>query len=354
MIKYILKKSLYGIVVLVFVVLIMTSIIYLSPVDPAAETQGQMTNQEMVDAKRKELGLDQPFHIQVGRYLKDILPFGIIKSGSIADAKYESTPIIPLGNENYFSIKKPYLRTSFQNQEKVSVILSRAIPQTMVLALSAILLATFFGLILGVIAAIKKNSWLDSTAVVGSVMGYSLPSYVSAMFLALIFGYYLADWTNLNVQGSLIGVDDFGDEKVFWKNLILPTIALGIRPVAIITQLTRSAMLDVLSQDYIRTAKAKGLSKLKIIFKHGLRNALNPVVTAISGWFAALLAGAFFVENVFSYNGLGKITVDALLSRDTPVVMGSILFTAVLFVVINILVDVMYAFLDPRVRLAKM
>ena len=352
MIKYIIKKSLYGIVVLVMVVFIISSIIYLSPVDGAVETQGQMTTQEMIDAKRKELGLDQPFLIQVGRYLKDILPFGIIKTGSIEETKYQPTKVFPIGSSNYFSIKKPYLRESYQTKERVNIILSKAIPQTMILALSAILLATFFGIILGIIAALKKNSWLDSTAVVGSVMGYSLPSYVSAMFLALIFGYYLADWTNLNVQGSLIDVDDFGDEKIFWKNLLLPTLALGIRPVAIITQLTRSAMLDVLSQDFIRTAKAKGLSKFRIVIKHALRNALNPVVTAISGWFAALLAGAFFVENVFSYNGLGKITVDALLSRDTPVVMGSILFTAVLFVVINILVDVLYAFLDPRVRLA--
>jgi peptide/nickel transport system permease protein len=182
-------------------------------------------------------------------------------------------------------------------------------------------------------------------------MGYSLPSYVSAILLALVFGYYLQAWTGLNVQGSLFGIDDFGDEKIFWKNLILPALALGIRPIGIITQLTRSSMLDVLSQDYIRTAKAKGLSKTKVIFKHGLRNALNPVVTAVSGWFAALLAGAFFVENVFSYNGLGKITVDALLTRDIPVVLGAILFTAFLFVIINLLVDILYTFLDPRVKL---
>ena len=135
------------------------------------------------------------------------------------------------------------------------------------------------------------------------------------------------------------------------KNLILPTITLGIRPLAIIVQLTRSSMLEVLSLDYIRTAKAKGLSSYAIIFNHALRNALNPVVTAVSGWFASLMAGAFFVEYIFGWNGLGKVTVDALELSDFPVVMGAVLFIAFLFVIINILVDILYGFLDPRVKL---
>ena len=128
-------------------------------------------------------------------------------------------------------------------------------------------------------------------------------------------------------------------------------ITLGLRPLAIIVQLTRSAMLDVLSQDYIRTARAKGLSNRQVIYGHALKNALNPVITAISGWFASLLAGSFFVEYIFGYNGLGKATVDALELSDFPVVMGSILFVAFIFVIINILVDIAYAFIDPRVKL---
>ena len=150
----------------------------------------------------------------------------------------------------------------------------------------------------------------------------------------------------------IILLNDYGEKTIFWKNLILPAIALGIRPIAIITQLTRSAMLDVLSQDYIRTAKAKGLTRYRIISKHALRNALNPVLTAVSGWFAALLAGAFFVENVFDYDGLGQLTVNALLSYDIPLVLGAVLLTASIFVVINILVDVLYAILDPRIKVA--
>ena len=352
MLRYILRKLAYGIVVLLLVVLTISSIIYLSPVDPATLTQGQRTDTKTVEAVQKQYGLDQALHVQLGRYLRDISPIDILNSNTFTNEKYSFIPLIPVGNEKYFSLKLPFLRKSYQTGERVSVMLSKAIPQTIVLAFSSILLACVIGVILGVVAALRKNTWLDSTAIVSSVMGYSLPSYVSAILLALVFGYYLQAWTGLNVQGSLFGIDDFGDDKIFWKNLILPAIALGIRPIGIITQLTRSSMLDVLSQDYIRTAKAKGLPKAKVIFKHGLRNALNPVVTAVSGWFAALLAGAFFVENVFSYNGLGKITVDALLTRDIPVVLGAILFTAFLFVIINLMVDILYTFLDPRVKLS--
>ena len=144
-----------------------------------------------------------------------------------------------------------------------------------------------------------------------------------------------------------------GEKYLSLKNLILPALTLGIRPLAIITQLTRSAMLDVLNQDYIRTAYAKGLSKSTVIFKHALRNALNPVLTAVTGWFAELLAGAFFVEYIFGWKGIGKITVDALDKLDFPVVMGSVLVTATLFVIINILADILYSIVDPRVKIKR-
>jgi peptide/nickel transport system permease protein len=141
-----------------------------------------------------------------------------------------------------------------------------------------------------------------------------------------------------------------GQKRLTLQNLLLPAITLGIRPLAIITQLTRSAMLDVLDQDYIRTAYAKGLSKRKVIWKHGLGNALNPVITAVTGWFAELLAGAFFVEYIFGWQGMGKVTVDALEKLDYPVVMGSVLIAAVFFICINILADILYGIVDPRVK----
>ncbi|MGZ8538262.1 MAG: ABC transporter permease, partial [Flavisolibacter sp.] len=175
-------------------------------------------------------------------------------------------------------------------------------------------------------------------------------SFFMGIIIAYIFGFLLSDYTGLHITGSWFDIDAQGNRRLSLQNLILPAITLGIRPLAIITQLTRSAMLDVLDQDFIRTAYAKGLSKRTIIWKHALRNALNPVVTAITGWFAELLAGAFFIEYIFGWKGIGKVTVDALEKLDFPVVMGSVLITAGFFILVNILADILYGIIDPRVR----
>ena len=181
----------------------------------------------------------------------------------------------------------------------------------------------------------------------------SLPSFFSAIIIAWVFGFLLHNYTGLNMTGSLYEVDDYGRGSFIQiKNLILPAITLGIRPLSVIIQLCRNSLLDVLSQDYIRTAFAKGLNNFIVIFKHALKNALNPVITvAVSGWFASMLAGAVFVEYIFGWNGIGKEIVDALNKMDLPVVMGAILFIAFLFVIINIIVDIIYAWLDPRIRI---
>jgi len=352
MFQYIARRLLYGIAVLFLVVIVIASIIYLAPVDPARLTFGQRSDVASLESKRQELGLDKPLYVQLGKYLVDLSPVAFIEDSPRNEEKYNYLKLIPVGS-TYLVLKTPYLRESFQSGKSVSAILASSVPRTALLAFSAILLAIFIGIPLGVAAALRQHSGFDNVAVISSVLGFSIPSYVSAMLLALCFGYWLSDWTGLQVSGSVYGLDDFGDERYFWGNLILPAIALGIRPIAIITQLTRSAMLDVLSQDYIRTARAKGLKYWQIIFKHALRNALNPVVTAVSGWFAALLAGAFFVENVFQFNGLGQVTVNALLSYDIPVVLGSVLFTATVFILINILVDLLYVLIDPRIRVVS-
>jgi peptide/nickel transport system permease protein len=351
MFKYLLRRLFYGSIVLVFVITLISSIIYLAPVDPASLTFGQRSDVESVEAKRAALGLNQPLYIQMLWYLRDISPISIHDDTAENQHLYHYSTIIDFGNR-VLVLKSPYLRESYQSGRSVRSILGQAIPQTAFLALSALLISIILGILLGIIAAIRQNSWFDNAAVVTSVFGYSLPSYVTAIILAFIFGFALSEYTGLNITGSLIEINDLGEEYYAWKNLILPAVALGIRPVAIITQLTRSAMLDVLSQDYIRTAKSKGLSKKVVIMKHALRNALNPVTTAISGWFGALLAGSFFVESVFSYKGLGYETVQALLTFDIPVVLGCVLFTAIVFVGINILTDLIYALLDPRVRVS--
>jgi ABC-type dipeptide/oligopeptide/nickel transport system permease component len=171
------------------------------------------------------------------------------------------------------------------------------------------------------------------------------------IIIAYLFGFVWTDWTGLHITGSWFDIDETGVKRLTLQNLVLPAVTLGIRPLAIITQLTRSAMLDVLDQDYIRTAYAKGLSKHQVIWKHALRNALNPVITAITGWFAELLAGAFFIEYIFGWKGIGKVTVDALEKLDFPVVMGSVLISASFFILINILADILYGIIDPRVRI---
>ena len=264
--------------------------------------------------------------------------------------KYNYVPIVTI-KEKVLVIKTPYFGRSFQNKQLVSDLLINKIAQTALLAIVAMLFATILGILMGVLASLNYNTILDRFLVSFSVLGVSVPSYFSALLLALFLGYYFADYTGLNLTGSLIAISDEGEYYFEWKNIILPAIALGIRPIAIVTQLTRNAMLDVIRSDYVRTAKAKGLSSFQVIFKHTLRNALNPVITSVSDWFATLLAGAFFVEWIFDYKGLGHTTVSALLNFDFPVVMGAILFIAFVFVILSIVVDIFYSLVDPRVRL---
>ena len=248
-------------------------------------------------------------------------------------------------------VKFPYLRESFQkNGKKVSTVIAETLPNTFVLAVSAITIAMILGVLLGIISVLFKDGWIDKTIQLVSTLGMSVPSFFSAIIFAWVFGFLLHEYTNLNMTGSLYEVDDFGSGSyIQWKNLILPAIVLGIRPLAVVSQLMRNSLLEVLNQDYIRTAKAKGLPFWTIIRKHALKNSLNPVVTAISGWFASMLAGAVFVEYIFGWNGLGKEIVDALNTLDLPIIMGAVLVIATLFILINIFVDVIYGWLDPKI-----
>lgn len=353
MYKFILNKIFYGILVLIGVVFVVFALFNILPVDPARLTLGQRADVESVEAINKELGLDKPKYVQFLLYLNDLSPISVNDNAEKAKERYSYLKLFTISESKALVIKPPYLRRSYQTKENVAEILKRALPQTIILAFAAMFIASVIGILLGVIAAVKQHSWFDNIAMSLSVLGISVPSYFSAIVLGFVFGIVLHKYTGLEQTGGLTMIDDYGNEVLMLKNLILPAIALGSRPIGIIFQLTRSTMLDVLSQDYIRTAKAKGLSNLKILFKHALRNALNPVVTAISGWFAGLLAGAFFVEVIFDIKGLGYTAVDALLKFDFPVAMGSVLFTAIVFIIMNILVDILYAILDPRIRIVR-
>jgi peptide/nickel transport system permease protein len=350
--KFILKRFLYSLSVLWGVITLVFILFNALPGDPARLTMGQRTDVATLENVRKELNLDKSLLTRYAYYLNDLLPLTIHENTVANQAKYQYSTLINLGGHHSLVAKKPYFGRSYQSKRLVWDILTDALPGTIVLAIAAMIIATIFGILLGIIAALKKDSFWDLTAIFTSVIGISAPSFFAGLIVAFVFGYLLSDYTGLQMVGSLWEYDPFGGKSLAVSHLILPAVTLGIRPLAIIAQLTRSAMLDVLTQDYIRTAYSKGLRKYKIIFKHALPNALNPVVTAISGWFAELLAGSFFVEFIFSWKGLGKLTVDALDKFDFPVVMGAVLVSATIFVIISTLTDLLYSKLDPRVKLS--
>lgn len=351
MIRFILKRFGYGFLVLLGVTIVVFFLFFALPGDPVDMMAGQRTDVSTRKAIRKELGLNKPLGVQLMMYLNDLSPVSYHDDTPENRQKYKYNELIRFGDE-VLVLKPPYLRRSFSNNRRVTEIILDSVEGTLWLALAAMLFATIIGISAGILASLRQNSVLDHTMITFSVVGISAPSFVTAILMAMIFGYYLSDYTGLNITGQLWVTDPIEGRHLELKNLILPAITLGFRPLAIIVQLTRSSMLEVLSQDYIRTAKAKGLSEYRIIIKHALKNALNPVITAVSGWLASLMAGAFFIEYVFSWKGLGLVTIKAVESLDFPVVMGAVLFIAVVFVTVNILVDILYAALDPRVRLS--
>ncbi len=358
MLKYTIRRLLYGLLVLLGVVTLVFFLFNILPGDPARMMLGQRADAESIEIINRDLGRDKPVGMQYLNYLNDLLPISLHNNADPYHFVYLSpdkyAPYTTLLNRGRTSIvlKAPYLRRSYQSQRKVSDIIATAFPQTALLAVVALSFALILGILLGVLSAIYKDSWVDRLTLVLSTLGMSLPSFFAAILIAWFFAYVLADWTHLNMFGNLYTVDDYGTgEYLDLKNLILPALTLGIRPLATLTQLTKNSMLEALSQDYIRTARAKGIPERRVIFHHALRNALNPVVTSASGWLAGLLAGAVFVEYVFDWKGMGIVIVDGLDKYDFPVVMGAILFICVLLIVINILTDILYGLLDPRVRI---
>ena len=357
MIGYFLNKIYYALLTLFGVVTVIFLLFNVLPGDPAKMMLGQNQSADQVDAVRKKYGFDKPKLTQYGYYLNDLSPVSFHSNQSsdytyLTEEKYSALSLFTIQNTTTV-LKFPYLRESFTKQGKpVSQVIGETLPNTFVLAVSAIIIAIILGLILGVVSAIYKDTWLDKLIQILSTVGMSIPSFFSAILFAWFFGFLLHEYTNLEMTGSLYELDDYGEAMhIQWKNLILPAVVLGIRPLAVIIQLMRNSLLEVYNQDYIRTARAKGLSEYQIIKNHAIKNAMNPVVTAISGWFASMLAGAVFVEYIFGWNGLGKEIVNALNTLDLPVIMGAVLIIAIIFIIINIFVDIMYAWLDPKVKL---
>ena len=358
MARKLLQKLFYGLLVLWGVVTLVFFLFNVLPGDPARMMLGQRADLKTVEIVRAELGLDQSLSKQYIRYLNDLSPLSVYNTADessyfyFTPSKYgKHLKLLSFGKQVSVIVKGPYFGMSYQNKTSVGSMIRDVLPNTFILALTAMLLASVLGIFTGILCAISKDSWFDRITLIVSTIGMSLPSFFTAILFGWLFAFVLADYTGLNLTGNIYEIDDFGEGRTLMlKNLILPAVTLGIRPLSIIIQLSRNALLDVFSQDYIRTARAKGLSFPTIIRKHALRNSMNPIVTAISGWFASLMAGVIFVEYIFGWKGLGYLIVNALNQYDMPVVLGAVITIAALFVVINILVDIVYVLLDPRIR----
>lgn len=343
MITFFIRRLLYSCIVLYGVVTVTFFLMFVLPGDPARMMLGQRADVASVAAIRRQLGLDQPLIVQYYKFATDLLPIDIVAKSTFEFKSYTSANIVTFGNgpdARILCVKLPYLGRSYSSNRDVLATIWDRFPATAVLAVSSMIIATILGMLIGILSAVRPYTFFDGAAMVFALLGISLPVYVRGLLAALLFGVVLK-W--LPISGYMNNGIQY---------LVLPALTLGLAPLGIVARITRSSMLDVLGQDYIRTARAKGLSNRTVIFRHTLRNALNPVVTTVSTYMAALLAGAFFTEYIFNWPGVGQLTIDAILKLDFPMIEGTVLFTAVLFVMTNLLVDVLYAVLDPKVKLS--
>jgi peptide/nickel transport system permease protein len=332
--RYIAKRLLNLLPVVLGITLLVFAFLHLIPGDPAITMLGDRATPQQVEALRERMGLNQPLPLQYFKFLWDLirLDFGT----SIITG-------VPIAEE---------IRIRW--------------PATFELSVAAMLVASILGIPAGVLAAVRKNSFVDNLTMSGSLLGVSLPVYWLGLLLIYFFavnlnwlppsgrlsidaGFSFKAITGFYVLDALLQLDFKALQDVL-VHLILPALTLGTIPLAILARITRSAMLEVLSQDYIRTARAKGLLERWVIFKHALKNALLPVVTIIGLQFGTLLGGAILTETIFSWPGIGSWIYEGILNRDYPVVQGGVVFVAVAFVLINLIVDLSYAFLDPRIQ----
>ncbi len=323
--------TLLGVVTLVFFM------IALSPGDPARVMLGERANAQQLEALRAELGLDEPLGVQYGLYLKRVirLDFGkSIKSGR------------PVMDE----IKDLF-------------------PATIELAFFAMIFASVVGIIIGVLSATRKNTWIDYTSMVGALFGVSMPVFWLALVLIMVFSvgldllptggrmnvrFYFEPITNFYIIDAIILLIREGDPKYLssaLKHLILPAVALGTIPLAIIARVTRSSMLEVLKQDYIKTARSAGIKERRVVYRYALKNALLPVITIIGLQFGLLLSGAILTETIFAWPGIGKWLYHAIEARDYPAVQGGVVIISTTFVLINLIVDILYTIVNPKIRL---
>ena len=356
MLKALAYKLAYTLLVIWGVATLVFCLFSILPGDPSRMMLGQRESEEMRQAIQKKYGFDKPLPQQYLYFLNDLSPLSV-HSNLPKDFTHKSTHAYTVfasfeTGKYSLALKAPYLRVSFVRKGvPVSTIIANTLPNTFVLAIASMSIALFFGIGFGLVCALYEHKFIDQFLSSTAVLGMALPSFFSAILMAWIFGYVYQEYTGLSMTGSLYEVDDYGrGEHLVLKNVLLPALTLGMRPLAVVMQLTRNSILDTLAEDYIRTARAKGLSSSRILLVHALPNALNPVLTSASGWMASLLAGAVFVEFIFGWNGLGKEIVYALNYLDLPVVMGAVLTLSICFVLITICTDFLYYIHDPRIR----
>jgi peptide/nickel transport system permease protein len=309
---YIIRRILATIPVMVVVALFVFSLLHLSPGDPAAIIAGDTATADDIARIRQKLGLDEPLYIQFATWVWALL------HGDLGISIFTNLP--------------------------VSKLITQRIEPTVTLTISTLIVAVVAAIPMGVVAAWKAGSWIDRVVMVFAVLGFSVPVFVLAYLLIYVFA-ISADL--LPVQGFVSIGSGLGP---FLSHLVMPTLALGMVFAALIARMTRASMLDVLAQDYIRTAQAKGLANDKVLIGHALKNAAVPIVTIIGIGVAALISGVVVTETVFAIPGLGRLTVDAILRRDYPIIQGIILVFSAAYVLVNLLVDLSYTFLDPRIR----
>lgn len=322
-----LQKGLRGLAVL-WGSFTLVFIVFTAIPDPARQLAGQQADAEIIADMRMKFGLDRPWHERYVHALAQLSPVGPTEAG--------------------WGLRKPSLGESFVRQESVSVLLSNAFPGTAILAFASLILALSLGIPMGLVATRNPGGWFDRIVVGGSILGMSAPSFFAAVLIGYLFAVQWGTWTGLPLTGSLWDLDDQGERVIRWRHLVLPALTLGIRPLAVLAQLTRGAAIDVLAMPHVKTARAFGASDWEVLRHHVLRNAMNPVLTSASGWLAQLLAGAVFVEFVFGWKGLGFLLFDALEQQDLPVVMGGVLVVSFVFVCVNALTDAAYRWVDPR------
>lgn len=357
MLKFLFSRFLHSLTTLIGVISLIFLLFHIAPGDPVRMMLGQRYDESSIQSIRRDLGLDLPIHLQYLRYLNELSPLSVHNTAEkdhflyAEKDRYQKQSLLQAGRYEVV-FKVPYLGRSYQSGRKVNEVISTALPASLILATTSICIALIIGILFGIFAALAKNSVTDRILLVLATMGMSAPSFFIAILISWFFGYMFSEYTGLNMTGSLYEVDDLGrGTYLSLSNLVLPAITLGIRPLSVIMQLMRSSLWEVMGQDYIRTARAKGLPEWKIVLRHGLKNSLSPVVTATSGWFAGMLAGAVFVEMIFDWKGLGWELVNSLQKYDMPVMMGAVTVISAIFVAMNVVVDITYAILDPRVKL---